>query len=234
MDSEFVSRNQRLQEILAAYLLEIETGQNPDREKLLAQHPDLADDLRSFLAANDKMRRLVDQQGAATVGPELSAEVGVPALAGLGANRLKAELQQTKVRYFGDYELLAEIARGGMGVVYKARQVSLNRIVALKMILAGQLASPADVQRFHAEAEAAANLDHPNIVPIYEVGEHEGQHFFSMKLIEGPSLAQRVPELMQEPREAAALLAIVARAVHYAHQRGILHRDLKPANILLN
>ena len=142
--------------------------------------------------------------------------------------------QLPRIRYMGDYELLAEIARGGMGVVYKARQISLNRIVAVKMILAGQLATKADHERFHAEAQAAALLDHPNIVPIFEVGEHEGQHYFSMGYVDGSSLSARLAERPLTPKEAAELAATVAEAVEYAHRQGVIHRDLKPSNILID
>ena len=156
------------------------------------------------------------------------------ALQPLASLSKEPKIQNRTVRYFGDYELVEEIARGGMGMVFRARQVSLNRPVALKMILSGQLATPAAVQRFHIEAEAAARLDHPSIVPIYEIGEYDGQHYFSMKLIEGPNLAQELARGPLTPHRTAELMARVAKAVHYAHQRGILHRDLKPANILLD
>lgn len=146
---------------------------------------------------------------------------------------------------FGDYELLSEIARGGMGVVYRARQKSLNRLVAIKMVLAGQLATPESLQRFRLEAEAAARLHHPGIVPIYEIGEYETQHFFSMELIDGGSLAECLPEFSLDPQASPAvrreqqtciaeLLVRVARALDFAHQHGVLHRDLKPSNILID
>ncbi|MBI4324106.1 MAG: protein kinase, partial [Chloroflexi bacterium] len=140
----------------------------------------------------------------------------------------------SRVKYFGDYELIEEIARGGMGVVWRARQTSLNRVVALKMILAGRFAGEADVRRFHTEAEAAANLQHPNIVAIHEIGQHEGQHYFSMDYVEGKSLAELVMDGPLPAAQAAALVKNIAEAVHYAHQRGTLHRDLKPSNVLID
>jgi serine/threonine protein kinase len=159
---------------------------------------------------------------------------------------------------FADYELLGPAREGGMGAVYRARQISLNRIVALKMIRGSYLATPAQMERFRAEAEAAASLDHPHIVPIHEVGEHEGRLYFAMKWMDGGSIAERSgrrsrreeaqtsPSLetqegsepphvgCYEPSEAARLLVTIARAVQHAHQRGIIHRDLKPSNILLD
>ena len=135
---------------------------------------------------------------------------------------------------FGDYELEREISRGGMGVVYQARQLSLNRSVALKMILSAQFTSRADVQQFYFEAESAAKLDHSGIVPVYEVGEHQGQYFFSMGLVLGGSLTDLVQDGPLPPRRAAELVREVAELVQYAHARNIVHRDLKPANVLLD
>jgi eukaryotic-like serine/threonine-protein kinase len=207
-----------LDPIVADYLQQVEAGKKPDRDALLAAHPDLADRLRAFFADLDRVGR----QASAFRLPDPDSTVGDG-----GSSDLP------RVRYLGDYELLEEIARGGMGVVYKARQVSLNRVVALKLILAGTYASEAAIQRFKAEAEAAASLDHPNILPIHEIGDHEGHQFFSMKLVSGGNLGDTIGALKTRPREAAALLETLARAVHFAHQRGILHRDLKPANVLI-
>jgi len=139
-----------------------------------------------------------------------------------------------RIHYLGDYELIEEIARGGMGVVYKARQVSLNRTVAVKLMLFGEFASEEFVRRFRAEAEAVASLQHPNIVAIHEIGEHEGQHYFSMDYVAGQNLAERARDNPLPPEVSADYLQTIAEAVHYAHERGILHRDLKPSNVLID
>jgi WD40 repeat protein/HEAT repeat protein len=219
------NHDQRVDEAIAEYLAGCEAGDPPDRAAFLAKHADLAASLEAFLADHDRMRQVAPPaRGAgetATLPPGAPARPAVPPL--------------STIKYFGDYELLEEIARGGMGVVYRAKQVSLNRVVAVKLILAGEFAGGRDVRRFRAEAEAAASLDHPNILPIYEVGEHAGQQYFSMKLVSGGSLADRLARKPAAPaRELVALVAKVCQAVHYAHQRRILHRDLKPSNILLD
>ncbi len=133
----------------------------------------------------------------------------------------------------GDYELLHEIARGGMGVVYKARHTKLGRLAAVKLIRSGDLAGEEEVRRFYAEAEAASQLDHPGIVPLFEAGQENGQHYLAMAFVDGPSLWQKVKEQPLEPREAARVMQQVAEAVQHAHERGIIHRDLKPQNILM-
>jgi len=138
------------------------------------------------------------------------------------------------VRQFGDYQLLEEVGRGGMGVVYRARQISLNRIVAVKMLLARPFAVPELEERLHLEAEAAAGLNHPNIVTVYVFGKCDDQFYFSMEYVEGRSLAQLTRHHSLAPTQAAQYLKTVAEAVHHAHEHGILHRDLKPSNILID
>ena len=135
---------------------------------------------------------------------------------------------------FGDYEVQEEIGRGGQGVVYRARQKSLNRTVALKVIGLGHWATEAHLKRFRREAEAAASLEHPGIVPIHEVGERDGSCYFSMQFIEGGQLDEVAKREPMPVRRAVELIAKVARTVHYAHEHGILHRDIKPGNILLD
>ncbi|MDA1050849.1 MAG: serine/threonine-protein kinase [Planctomycetota bacterium] len=213
-------RDERLALLLADLTDLAHDGQRVDIAAVCQEYPDLADELRELWGAV----MIADAAGSSDLHATLSSD------SARDAPTMSFELPCR----FGDYELIEELGRGGMGIVYRARQISLNRELAVKMILQGQLASPADRERFQAEAESAARLDHPGIVPVYEVGEIDGQPYFSMKYVRGETLTQRLTEGLVSPKEGAKILAAVARAIHYAHRQGVLHRDLKPSNILID
>lgn len=222
-----IDRDERLAELLEQLAKESRDGRHPDLETVVLQNSDLELELRELWAtmilAEDfaSFSQVID--GINDAGEETSTHVE-------SAARSDAPLPEP----FDDYEPVIEIGRGGMGVVYRARQSSLDRQVALKMILRGALASPEDVARFQAEAEAAARLNHPNIVQVYEVGDHLGQPYFSMQHVEGTTLSRKIAEGPLPSREAARLLIPVCRGVAEAHHNGVLHRDLKPSNILID
>jgi serine/threonine-protein kinase len=192
-----------------------EQGQSVTPEDLCSGHPELLPEFRRRLAALEAVERVYREPDSTQMGePDTRPPSdALPRVAG--------------------YEVLSVLGRGGMGVVYQARQVALGRMVALKMILGGPHAAAQELARFKTEAEAVARLQHPNIVQIYEIGEHDGQPFLALEYVDGGSLAQRLDGKALPADEAARLVQTLARAVHYAHQRGVVHRDLKPANVLL-
>jgi eukaryotic-like serine/threonine-protein kinase len=209
-------RDERLALLLDETAARQRRGEAVDWTGLERQHPDVVDELKQLVAVGHVVHFAA--ASAPTMPPEPKSNAPRP----------------TPPSAIGNFQLQEELGRGGMGVVYKAWDAELGRHVALKMILRGMHATPTDLARFRVEAGAAAALSHPNIVPIYQVGEHEGQPFFVMKLIEGRTLAELVKHGPLPPRRAAEILLSVARAVEHAHDRGVLHRDLKPANILLD
>jgi WD40 repeat protein len=209
-------REDGLNRVLADFLEALGRGDRVDLPAWQARYPTFAAELADLLAARRE------------IGNAFEVETVPYGGQGNGCGCLAPPLGM-----LGDYEVLEELGRGGMGRVYKARQRSLGRVVALKVIRAGVAATRDDRQRFRIEAEAAARLDHPNIVPVYEVGEHDGQPYLAERYVEGGPLSRHLGRFRDDPRAAAALVAALARAVHHAHQRGVLHRDLKPGNVLL-
>lgn len=214
-------QDQRLANILSDVADAVSRGEIVNLEQVCSEHPDLAEELRRLWSAvlvTDTAGALRDE--GVDVG---SSDRSLGRWRGL-----------TLPATVGDYELIEELGRGGMGVVFRARQISLGRTVAVKMILRGRLASESDLQRFLAEASATARLEHPNIVPVYEVGEIDGRPFFSMQLVEGETLAQIGARGPLPARQAAEIVAAIARAIGVAHRHDVLHRDLKPSNILIS
>jgi WD40 repeat protein/tRNA A-37 threonylcarbamoyl transferase component Bud32 len=211
-------RERLLDDVVLSYLKAVDAGEAPDPRDVIANNPDLADDLIPFFE-QEKCASGVFASMTASLERAGGADAGAAGLVG---------------RTLGDCEVLKEIDRGGMGIVYKARQKRLNRPVALKVIRRAELADAGEVDRFRRDAEHLAALDHPNIVKLYEVGDYDGLPYLVMQLIDGDSLARCLPRYAADPRAAARLVATSARAVHHAHQRRILHRDLKPANILID
>lgn len=238
-----------LDEAFAAYLRTCDAGELTSREDFLSQFPELADQLRELMTAADligrvtltapetdrKHRREVSAAAETVALPASGNESQVnPAVTLPMANRAKDDSGPTLPYELGDYQLLDVIGRGGMGVVYVAKQTMLDRMVAVKMIRSGMLAGESEVRRFYTEAQAAARLRHPGIVAVHQFGHLSGHHYFSMEYIEGTDLQRLINHAVLDPREAARYVRDVARAIHHAHQAGVLHRDLKPANVLID
>ncbi len=211
-------------ELLDQYLQQLQSGDRPDRGRLLREHPQLARVIDCLEALDGVASNLLD--GVPRDGPGETPKPDETVLLSSSMMQMPSD--------FGAYELLEEVGRGGMGVVYRARQKGLDRTVAIKMILAGHLASPEHVRRFRAEARAAAALRHANVVNVHEVGQLQGRHYFAMEYVDGVSLAQRIARGPVDLETAVRLVVEVARAVEHLHGHGIVHRDLKPSNILLD
>lgn len=227
-----VDRDERLAALLLELTERLRQGAPPQFDVIAQQHPDLADELRELWTAVRLAEELASSDEMATIArAECLSDEQSPAPAGVAAVYVpRNQLPRT----FGDFELLDELGAGGMGTVYMARQRSLDRVVAIKMLKSGEMASAVEQARFRAEAESAAGLDHPHVVPVYEVGVCDGQPYFSMRHVAGENLARRLERGPLEPRAAVALVVPLARAIEYAHRQGILHRDLKPSNVLID
>ncbi len=263
-DPEHDPQEMEVQKALADYMEKCDSGIQIDRAEFLAQHPELEEQLNELLSVADWIEDLAGPRVADLAGqspspqisspepsvdpneetsdlnPQFATLVDQPQSVGFidettdPLNRTLSASQPVLPCRFGDYSLERILGRGGMGVVYAGRQVKLDRPVAVKMIRSGALASEQEVSRFYAEARSAAKLDHPNIVTVYQCGQHNGHHFFSMDYVDGMDLSKMMQDEPLDPQLAARYVRDAARAIQYAHERGIVHRDLKPANLLVD